>query len=716
MKNLVIFLLLVLAVTAEAAHLVGGEITYQCTGNNTYLIKLKIYRDCNSTGAPFDPNAYIAIFNGATGVEYTHVEPAFGNIIQLPATVNNPCLQTPPNICTELAIYTASVYLPPSSSGYVLTYQRCCRNQTISNIPNPGAWGSTYTVRIPPNDNSCNSSPEFLSNPPIVLCTNDSLNINSAATEADGDSLFYEFCNPLHGGSQASPRPVPPTSPPYILVPFSTGYSAGVPLNANPPFQIDPQTGLITGKPTQVGQYVVGICVSEYRNGVLMSKVLRDYQFNVTNCQSNVIANFSSVALYCTGKTVTFSNNSFNGTKYHWNFGDPNTLSDTSSQQNPTYTFADTGIYVVKLTVNPGWPCSDTISRTIEVRYPANAAFNFSGPLCLNAGLISFNTTSNNTSKDTYSWNFGNSATPASSNQRDPPPVQFFSPGKHVVSLTVNSYGCIKTVYDTVEIFLQPEIDYSIDENVGCAPYTVTFQDSSKASTSILYQWDFGDGNGSNLASPTHTYVNPGTYDVTLTIYITEGCTDTLMLYRPAYVIVNPTPTAAVTVTPVKTSIYEPLVEVIDLQAQPGENFYTDMGDGVTYNNQPHVYHQYRDTGTYILRHVVYNNYDCADTAKVTVRINPVPLIFAPNAFSPNGDGDNDIYLPSIVGSREYEIYIYSRWGEVVFHTEDPREGWNGQLNNNGEAMPVGVYTFAIYVRDLNDQFAEEKGYITLIR
>ena len=716
MKKLVIALLILFSATAEAAHLVGGEITYQCTGNNTYVIKLKVYRDCNSTGAPFDPQAYIAIFNGATGVEYTSVQPSFGNIIQLPTTVNNPCLQTPPNVCTELAVYTASVYLPPAAGGYVISYQRCCRNQTISNIPAPGSWGSTYTVRIPPNDNSCNSSPEFQSNPPIVLCTNDSLNINSAATEADGDSLYYELCNPLHGGSQAIPQPVPPTPPPYILVPFGTGYSATLPMPANPLFQINPQTGLITGKPTQVGQFVVGICVSEYRNGVLLSKVLRDYQFNVTNCQSNVIANFSSNTLYCTGKTVTFNNNSFNGTKFFWNFGDPGTLSDTSNQRNPTYTFADTGVYTVKLTVNPGWPCSDTISKTIEVRYPANASFNFSGPLCLNAGAINFTTTSTNTPKDTYSWNFGPNAFPPNSTQRDPPPIQFSIPGKHVVALTVNSYGCIKTVYDTVEIYVQPQIDYQLDDNIGCAPFTVTFQDNSTASTNILYDWDFGDGNSSNQANPTHTYANPGVYDVSLTIYITEGCTDTLTLFRPGYVIVNPTPTSTVSVSPVKTSIYEPLVEVTDLNAQAGEDFYTEMGDGITYNNQPHIFHQYRDTGTYIIKHVVYNGFDCADTAKVTVRINPVPLIFAPNAFSPNGDGDNDIYKPSVVGSRDYELYIYSRWGEVVFYTQDPNQGWNGQLNNSGEALPVGVYTFAIYVRDLNDEFAEKKGYITLIR
>ena len=716
MKNLALILLLITALRGNAAHLVGGEISYQCTGNNTYLITLKVYRDCNSTGAPFDPNAYIAIFNGTSGVEYTSVSPVPLSTLQLPTTVSNPCLQTPPNICTEMAIYTASVYLPPSSAGYTITYQRCCRNATITNIPNPGSWGNTYTTRIPPNDQSCNSSPAFMSNPPIVLCLNDSLNMNSSAAEPDGDSLYYELCSPLHGGDQTNPRPVPPTPPPYITLPFAAGYSAGQPIPGNPPFQINPQTGVITGKPGQVGQFVVGICVSEYRNGVLLSRIMRDYQFNVVSCQSNVTASFSNNSLYCTGKSVTFTNASINGTNYSWDFGVANTLADTSRQFSPTFVFPDTGLYTVKLVVNRGWPCSDSITQTVEIRYPANAAFSFSGPQCFGTGAISFQTTSINTIKDTYEWNFGAAASTLSSNLRNPPPVTYNAPGAHVVSLKVNSYGCVTTIYDTVHIYLQPEIDFDVTQSIGCAPFTATFADGSTASTNIIYQWDFGDGNTSNLANPSHTYQNPGVYNVGLVIYITEGCTDTLSLFRPGLVTVNPTPTSGVTITPTITTIYDAVVTVQDLYSKPGELFFTDMGDGSIYSNNPSFIHTYRDTGSYLVKHVVYNGFSCADTAKVLVRINPVPLIFAPNAFSPNGDGDNDEYRISVVGYQEFKLSIFNRWGDRVFYSEDPSESWNGQKYNTGQEQPVGVYTFAVYMRDLNNMVAEERGSITLIR
>ena len=174
MKKLTLIGCLVIAtLELTAAHLVGGEISYQCVGNNVYEVTLRIYRDCNSQGAPFDATAPIGIFKGSTLLRTEYA--SRGPITQLPTTVSNPCLTVPPNVCTEWAIYVKQIYLPPSSDGYTITYQRCCRNQTITNIPNPGTWGNTYTIDVPPNDSTCNSSPEFNSDPPIILCINDTL-------------------------------------------------------------------------------------------------------------------------------------------------------------------------------------------------------------------------------------------------------------------------------------------------------------------------------------------------------------------------------------------------------------------------------------------------------------------------------------------------------------------------------------------------------------
>jgi len=224
------------------------------------------------------------------------------------------------------------------------------------------------------------------------------------------------------------------------------------------------------------------------------------------------------------------------------------------------------------------------------------------------------------------------------------------------------------------------------------------------------------DGTTSTAAKPSHTDKAISTYSVYLRIYTTEGCIDTLEILRPNFITVNPTPTAAATISPQKTNIYNSVVEVTDLSAQTGEDYFTDMDDGSVYMNTKNFLHQYLDTGSYQVMHVVSNAYGCADTLITLVRIDPEPLIFAPTAFSPNGDGNNDIYLPSVVGALEYEFVVYSRWGDIIFRTTNTSEGWNGTDQNVGSMLPIGVYTFNIHVRDLNMNPAVKKGYITLIR
>ena len=110
-----------------------------------------------------------------------------------------------------------------------------------------------------------------------------------SATDIDGDSLVYEFCNPLLTNVPGF-YINPPGAPDYPDLVFNPGYSFDYPINSDPAFDIDPETGLITGTPTLMGQFVVGICVKEYRDGVLLSTTNRDFQFNVTQCDVQVIA------------------------------------------------------------------------------------------------------------------------------------------------------------------------------------------------------------------------------------------------------------------------------------------------------------------------------------------------------------------------------------------------------------------------------------------
>jgi gliding motility-associated-like protein len=726
MRRIVLFItLFLLSFSSKAAHLVGGEISYKCVGTgtngNTYQIRLTIYRDCNSSGAPFDMQAPITIYGGPnqnTVVQTVMV--ARGPIVGIPAVVNNPCLQTPPNVCTEKATYTTNVTLQPATHGYTITYQRCCRNNTISNVANSGTWGSSYYIKIPPQDSVCNSSCAFISDPPIVMCKDDSLNINFAVLELDGDSVFYSLCQPLHGGSQNSPAPNPPSAPPYTPVPFLFPYSTGYPLPTSPTVAINSSTGILTGTPTGVGQYVFAVCAEEYdSNGVLLSTLRRDYQFNVMVCQSNVVSNptpqdFQPNTI-CNGTTVTFLDSSYNGTNYLWLFNDPNNQGASATGQNPTYTYGDTGTYTIQLILNPGYPCTDTAEVTYELYNPVNPAFSFTGPVCFDENLITFQNQSSNGGNAVANWDFGLDASIPTFTGWNPPPIVFNTWGDHYVSLTIEENGCEDTFLDTIRIYRRPETNVSVENQIGCAPFTVAFWDSTITDGQVIYNWDFGDGVLSNDSNAVYTYANPGTYDLNLTIYFIEGCTDTITVSYADFITVYPSPTSSFVADPTNATIYTSNIEITDLAADPTDDILTNMGDGSIYYNQAQFNHSYTDTGWFEVEHVVINTFDCPDTSKATIRINPETLIFVPNAFTPDGDGKNEIFFATAVGIKEFSFKIFNRWGEVLFETTDPSTGWDGMHPNGKEAIQ-GVYTWTVFAKGQNDKLIEKRGHLSLLR
>jgi gliding motility-associated-like protein len=726
MRKLLILLIGLLSFApAHAAHLVGGEISYKCVSSaasgNTYQIKLVLYRDCNSSGAAFDQFAPIAIYGGPNqNTLVTTLSVARGLIVGIPAVVANPCLQTPPNVCTEKTSYTTNTTLPVATHGYTIVYQRCCRNNTITNVANSGTWGNSYFIRIPPQDSICNSSAAFNNDPPIVMCKDDSLYVDFSAQELDGDSVYYSFCQPLNGGSQSNPAPSPPSAPPFTPVPFVFPYSSTAPMPASPSLAIDPNTGILTGTPSGTGQFVFAICAEEYdSNGVLLSNLRRDYQFNVTTCQSNVVSDPTPQIFQpntiCNGTTVTFLDSSYNGTDYLWLFNDPNNPGASSTQQNPTYTFQDTGTYTIQLILNPGWPCTDTAEVVYELYNPVNCAFSWNGKVCFDENVINFQNQSSNGGNAVATWDFGPSASTQTFSGWNPPAIIFSNWGDQIITLTVEENGCEETFTDTVRIYRRPATDVTVENQIGCAPYTVTFWDSTITDGQVIYNWDFGDGVLSNDSMPVYTYNNPGTYDVTLTVYFIEGCVDTITINYQDFITVYPSPTSSFLLDPNSATIYTSNIEFTDLAAATTDQLITGMGDGSLYFNNRSFVHAYSDTGWFEVEHVVINTYDCPDTSRAMVRINPETLVFIPTAFTPNGDGENELFRGTAVGIKEYELIIFNRWGEVMFQSTDPTEGWDGNHPNGKEAIE-GVYAWSVYAKGQNDELILKKGQLTLFR
>lgn len=701
---------------ANATHIVGGEIYYECLGNDNYFVTLKVYRDCgptNTNNTQFDNIAPLGIYD-SNGTLISVENLPFPGASQVPVIITNPCLQSPPSICIEEAIYTGTVNLPPIAGGYDLVYQRCCRNPSTINIVAPNTFGATYVTHVPgPAEAICNNSAYFTNAPPLVICAGDDFVFDHSALDVDGDSLVYELCTPYTGGDQMNPSPNPPSPPPYGFVQWSGSYSANAPLGANPALAIDPQTGVMTATAQTIGIFVYAVCVKEYRNGVLINENRRDFQVTVTNCITNIVASIPAQSTFCAGQTVSMGNNSIGASSYFWDFGDPNILSDTSNLTTPTYTYVDSGTYTIMLIANPSWPCADTSFVDYRVYPPVVPAFPEEPGQCLADNLFQLQADGQFGPNASFDWQFGSFASPQTSNVSNPI-ITFSDTGHYIITLNVSENGCDGSYSDTLIVYPPPEVSFDIPSFVGCAPYTVQFTDSSFAWTNIYYEWNFGDGNYSNEQSPEHTYYYPGDYTMQLKIWTDSGCVGQA-ISDPATITVNPSPTAAFTVDPYETSIFMPFVNVTD-QALGDTAMIFYLGDG-NISTESYVEHSYMDTGWYNISQWVINEFGCTDSTVEVIRILPEFLFFAPNAFTPDGDGLNEIWQPHVGGVDQYELYIFDRWGNIIFETTNTEAGWDGTHQKGGKESPIGVYPWVAYLRDMNTKVIHRyDGHITIVR
>ena len=324
-------------------------------------------------------------------------------------------------------------------------------------------------------------------------------------------------------------------------------------------------------------------------------------------------ANFSaSETLFCSGTEIDFTDLSTNATDWFWDFGDGE---GTSTEQNPTYGFSDSGHYSITLiALNNG--CPDTIvMENYLYAQPPEVEFNWSYD-CENP--FSFEFLNNTASLNSWFWNMG-----------DGSPVitdwdavyTFADTGQHIVSLTAtnDTSGCTQTVRDTFYITV-PIADFTVTNAQGCKPLNVQFGDVSQDASS--YFWEFGDGGTSTGSNPSHVYDEIGSYDVTLTITDVNGCEDTIFMPN------------AVTVT--GTLVDFQMVDAIgcdslavsfeDLSDPPGTvtSWLWEFGDGETSTDQNPT-HVYDDPGIYDVQLTITDSGTCENTIEYNNLVEYIP-------------------------------------------------------------------------------------------
>ena len=637
---------------AYSRHIVGGEIYYNCLGpgsvtdTRNFRMTMKIYRDCAGNGADFDNPARIGVYSHVNGV-YAFVRMLnvnHGFVTGLEAQ-ENPCLILPPNVCVEESSYIINLNNMPLIAGsYIVSWQRCCRNNTITNIVAPNNTGATFTIEVTEEaQRSCNNGPQFNNFPPIGICVNDPLSFDHSAFDAEGDQIVYEFCAPLKGGGPLgvdNPNqqnlcdgitPDPRNClPPYQDVLFNApNYSANNPLGTTSPIFINPVTGIITGTPTLTGQFVVGVCVKEYRNGVLLSILRRDFQFNVLNCSSAVTAGIKADAVVngqefvlnsCGNNTITFNNESEIEDfirSYHWIF-DVNGNKVESSDRDATFTFPGVGNYKGIMIVNEGEQCGDTAYINVNVFPTIQADFEFDYDTCI-GGPVSFTDKSSTMAQSLTAWNwdFGDLD---KSTVRNPNHL-YQKPGNHPVRLIVEDNNkCKDTSNQSISYFpVPPLLLIKPTKYTACVPEIIKFTNLSvPIDNTYDIHWEFGDGGTSDRISPEYEFTQEGTFSIKLEITSPIGCYTSEVF--PNLITMEASPSADFSYTPAVINSIESTASFTDLSTGGGTGWYWDFGgEARSFIRNPT--YTFQDTGRHDVMQVVFHPNGCTDTMIQTIDI-----------------------------------------------------------------------------------------------
>ncbi|MEL6842348.1 MAG: PKD domain-containing protein, partial [Bacteroidota bacterium] len=417
----------------------------------------------------------------------------------------------------------------------------------------------------------------------------------------------------------------------------------------------------------------------------------------------------------CTPLTVDFTNLSQNYSHSQWNFGYAGANSEDTS---PTFTYLLTDTtFIVSLIVDTAGFCFDTATVQVNLASEPIAAFIPSSVDTCGPALFRFTNTSQSVLQPlAYLWDFGQYGISSLEN----PEIFFSDSGTVEVQLIVeNAYGCRDSISQFIRVDPQPQALFDGVPQSGCEPLEVQFTDLSTDATH--WNWTFEGQSPSEEQNPQRTFLR-GTYDVSLVVSFAERCFDTLSIAD--FISVDRSPVADFVYDNIPFGPDQKASGEVEFRNQSFdavESFW-DLGDGSTMMADS-FRHIYQTNDSFEVSLVVFNDLGCSDTIIRTVNPTSFGCLQIPNALAPlAGSGDYNKFWPKGVGLQEYEIAIYTIWGDRVWHStslEDgiPNEWWDGTIE--GQLATVDVFVWKVH-RAVFDDGREwdgpREGTVTLIR
>lgn len=429
---------------------------------------------------------------------------------------------------------------------------------------------------------------------------------------------------------------------------------------------------------------------------------------NCTNTITTLVTINAQPIVSASGATVCQTANtgiiSSGGTTYSWT--GPGGY--TSSLQNPTFPNAvpaNSGVYTVLIT--DANTCTNTAVANLLVHPSPVPNITTNSPICIDHVL-----SLNGTGGIIYSWSGPNGFF---SSAQSPTIMANTTGYTGTYGLTVtDANGCTASTTASAVVNPIPNINITADKINACPPLCSQFSFNSTSAVQS-FEWSLGNGVSGTGNTAQTCYNTQGTYTINAVVNDIYGCNNSTTFTVEVY----PKPIADFNFAPIKP--IEMIEEVTFTDASHNAviatwNWYF-MNTAQYTSVQQNPTFMYEHAGEYPVALIVKSDKGCLDTIIQKIVVGEDYGIYVPNAFTPNADGFNDVFQPKGFGIVKYELNIFDRWGEKVFHTKVFEEGWNGTFQGrNNKIIEEGTYTWLINLTNVYGKSHELKGHVTLIR
>jgi gliding motility-associated-like protein len=436
-----------------------------------------------------------------------------------------------------------------------------------------------------------------------------------------------------------------------------------------------------------------------------------------------------TVDAVCEDATTTFSNSSSVIpvdsdviSNYDWSFGEGN----TSTAENPTHNYGSENVYDAELVITTNYGCKDSVTHPVSV-YPLPIPDFTPTDVCLedDSEFVDLSTVSNDHTTNSvvqWNWDFGDGTTSTQQN----PDNEYASDGTfNAILSVVTNHGCVEEITKIVTVHPLPVVSFTGINLDGCSPVcpeVTTTTTINSPSTIANYDWTLSDGRTYQGPVLNDCYENnTGNsifYGLTLQATSNEGCITSHT--ESSYIEIFHNPIANFYFEPNESSVIDTKVEFFNTSLYADEYEWTFGNEGTSINTNP-VMEFSPNPQKHIITLVAKTFQGCTDTVRGVVDVLDKIVFHIPNTFTPDKDKFNEVFLPVFrhgFDPQGYTLYIFNRWGELVFESHDTEVGWNGTYGiESNKIVKEGTYVWKIIFKEtMSDKHHTHTGHVNLLR